>query len=330
MTEVCIPDLHAVSSKKARVLTRGTFETSATTGVGWITVNPWRADTTVRLGSKTSSTYAGNASTPLSTVDIGVVSYIGTKFPYPASSWGVDGISHRIVGVGLRVRYTGIELYRGGRAVMLRSPDNKPLIGNDSVASVFGYSQAKTFPVTEQWVMVAYKPVRPGEFEYSANAGTAGASSDDSLFFGVTGTAGPSNASAIFEFEVITHVEYIGEIDNITKSHSDIVGMSEIRNATMQDRPTRKEGKTLWERVVDIGSNVLHSASPMVHDAISQGVTQSFMTGLLQSGKNALGYLQRIPARIEAGAMGALRNTFKGGFLETLGTLAEDGALMLL
>jgi hypothetical protein len=266
----------------------------------------------------------------MSSVAAGVLGVAGTKFPYPASAWGPAGISHRIVGVGLRVRYTGIELYRGGRAVMIRIPDNKQSLGNESVSSLFGYSQAKSFPVTDQWTMVAYKPVRPVEFEYSDTAGTATGSSDHTMVYGVTGTAGPSNASAIFEYEVITHVEYIGEVDAITVSHSDVVGMSEIRNATMRDRPTKSEGKAVWKTLKDIGNNVMKFASPMVEDSIKQGVTQSIMSSVWNSGKNALGYLQKIPARIEAGAYSALRNTFSGGILETLGELAEGGAMMLL
>jgi hypothetical protein len=260
----------------------------------------------------------------------GTVAVLGTKFPYASATWGANGISHRIVGVGLRVRYTGIELYRGGRAVMVRIPDNKQALGLESVNSLYGFSQAKTFPVTDQWTMVAYKPVRPAEFEYSATAGTAGGFLDYNMLYAVSGTAGPSNSSAIFEYEIITHVEYIGEIDAITVSHSDVVGMSLVRNATMQDRPTKHEGKTLWSTISDIGNSILETASPMMHDSIRQGATQSLMSGFWEAGKGALGYLKKIPGRIEAGALSALKSTFSGGLLETLGELAEGGALMLL
>jgi hypothetical protein len=330
MAEVCIPDMHAVSSKKVKVLTRGTFETSSTTGVGWITLNPWRADSVGPLVAKTSASYTGSEATVFNSVAPGVTIGVGTKFPYPDTAWGLNGISHRIVGVGLRVRYTGIELYRGGRAIMIRMPDNKQSLGNESVASLFGYSQAKSFPVTNEWTMVAYKPVRPAEFEYSDTPGTADVILDSCMVYGVSGTAGPSTASAIFEYEVVTHVEYIGEIDAITVSHSDVVGMSQIRNATMRDRPTKKEGKAVWSTLKEIGNNVLNFASPLVEDSIKQGATQSIMSGVWDAGKNALSYLGKIPGRIEAGAYSALRNTFSGGLLDTLGGVLEGGAMMLL
>lgn len=34
-----------------------------------------------------------------------------------------------------------------------------------------------------------------------------------------------------FEYEIIRYVEYIGTISNISKSHVDLVGMSDIRNS---------------------------------------------------------------------------------------------------
>lgn len=213
---------------------------------------------------------------------------------------------------------------------MLRMPDNKQSAGTESPASLFGFSQAKTFPVTDEWTMVAYKPVRPKEFEYSSVPGTAEDTAEYTLLYAVSGTAGPSNSSAIFEYEVVTHVEYIGEIDAITVSHSDVVGMSMIRNATMQDRPTKHEGKAVWSTITDIGKSILNTASPMIHDAVKQGATQSIMGGIWDAGKGTLSYLKNIPSRIEAGALSALRNTFSGGLLESLGEMAEGGALMLL
>lgn len=157
---VCIPDLHSVPSKKTRVLTRGVFETSTTTGCGYIMVNPWRADSSFSLAWKTTPDYTGTSSTLYNAAAIGVNGIISTKFPYASGAWspGVNGgVKHRIVGVGLRVRYTGLELYKGGRAVMLRSPDNTDLQLVENIDRTFEYDQAKSFPVTSEWVMVAYK-----------------------------------------------------------------------------------------------------------------------------------------------------------------------------
>lgn len=299
-SEACIPDLHAVDSKKAKIVTRGTFETSSTTGVGWIIVNPWTADSSGPLGHITTSSYTGTSATVI-TGGTGTLPFAGSKFPYPSSAWTNNVVSHRIVGVGLRVRYSGIELYRGGRGVMLRMPENKDVYNYNSVDNLFSYSQAKTFPVTRDWITVAYKPVAPNEYEYShipQAAGDTGARF--SLAFGVTGTAGPTTNSALFEFEVVTFVEYVGEIDSISRSHSDVVGMSEIRNADMDDKPTRHPGKTLWRRMASMGNEIIKKASPMVQESISQSFTNRVMSGILDAGRGAVDYLKGIPAKVES------------------------------
>jgi len=321
----CIPDLHAVNSKKTRVLTRGTFETSGTTGVGFIVINPWCNNSDGTFGYKTANTYAGTAATTFAT-GVGVDVITSPKFPYTNAEIGP--IEHRVVGVGLRVRYSGIELYRGGRAVMLRQPENTNMIGAESVNTLFDYAQAKTFPVTTEWTQVVYKPVKPAEYEYSSSGrATQGGSAAFNLAFGVTGTAGPTNSSAIFEFEIVTHVEYVGKIDGITLSHTDVVGMSEIRNVTMKDKPTAHSHKRLLSTMSKIGQNIMETASPLVVDSIKSSESHGFMSNLLRQGKNAVKYLSNIPHQLEKGALQSLRRTFSGGLLDSFAPAMELLAL---
>jgi hypothetical protein len=324
----CIPDLHAVNSKKTRVLSRGTFATGATTGVGWIIVNPWCNESDGILGYKTSSGNTGTAATTFAS-GAGTAGnlFTGAKFPYSSGDISL-GVEHRVVGVGLRVRYTGIELYKGGRAVMMRQPDNLTMLGKESVDSLFSYQQAKTFPVSTEWTQVVFKPVKPDEYEYSGSPSTAqGQTTTYTLAFGVTGTAGPTDSSAIFEYEIISHLEYVGKIDGLTLSHTDLIGMSHVRNATMKDKPTRHSHKRLMSTITDIGSSILQTASPMVLESIKSGESHGFISTLMRQGRNALKYIGNIPQQIERGAMSTLRRTFSGGLLESLAPALELLAL---
>jgi len=227
------------------------------------------------------------------------------------------------VGCGLRVRYIGPELYQGGQLLGLRMPDNSDAVGK-TPAQLYDFSQAKTFPVSKEWVTLTWKPVAPEEFEY---ADTAALSFKHSLAFTVTGTTNVSNLSASFEYEYITHMEYIGAVDAITRSHSNIVDMSRIRNATMKDKPSRHTHARLMRSIMNIGEEVVHTASPMVRESIQQSAAQMFVSGLKRAGSSALNYVRSIPASIESSAMSALRRTFSGGLLESIAPALEMIAL---
>jgi hypothetical protein len=306
------------------------MQSSATTGIGYILVNPWAANSSSTIIYKTTDAYAGSGATTF-TLAAGVSAVSSPKFPYTSSEIGITGVKYRIVGCGLRVRYTGITLYEGGRAVMLRHPDNTTFVSNGTVDGLFDYSQAKTFPVTREWTQVVYKPVAPTDYEYSdlPDQPELGVGAPRCMAFAVTGTAGPNNSSASFEYEVVTHVEYIGKVDAITKSHADVIGMSHIRNATMGDRPTRHSHKHLVKTLKEIGTDVLESVSPMVMQSISGGQSHGFFSDLMRQGRNVGRFISRIPAQLERGAMSALRRTFSGGLLDTLAPAFESMALAL-
>lgn len=320
---VCIPDLHAVNSKKVRVLQRGQFATSGTTGVGWIFARPSVRCNDVSVATSTSSSYDGSSATVISTTSLNINNTILAKVPYSASEFGGDAIQARTVGFGLRIRYMGPELYMGGQVVALRIPDNGDALGK-TTNNLYSYSQAKTFPVTRDWISVMYKPAKPSEFEYGSLAGSP--SSPSSLVIAINGTTGVTNLSATFEFELITHLEFIGEVDALTLSHSNINDMSLIRNATMVDRPTTKPHNKVVKALMSIGNDVLHSASPMIQQSVMQGASNMFVNGLQKAGTNAISYLRRLPAQLERGAMTALRKTFSGGLLTTL----EEASPLLL
>ena len=232
----CIPDLHAVPSKKISVKTRGIFSTGAD-GNGYLALCNWcnGSDGSALIAS-TSALASSSSILPLGTVD--TTSFVQTKLPYIEAEFEatsqVPGVQARTVGVGLRIRYIGPELARAGQITAVRHPDNETLV-NLTYQQIKQYRTAKTYPNERQWVYVLYRPVRPDEYHFSPNAGTP---SDGNNFrwetaFTVEGTTNTSGAPgpASFEWEVIRHVEFIGSIDNVTRTHVDLMGMSHVRNA---------------------------------------------------------------------------------------------------
>jgi len=228
----CVPDLHAVPSKKIRVKTRGTFS-SGVNGYGWIIVNPWCNSSDFAVASHSISSYAGAALVgDPAVLPAGVTNTTPSKIPYASAAFGAN-LRARTVGVGLRIRYIGPELARSGQIIGLRKPDNTSCVGS-APAALRTYEEAKTFSNKKQWMYALYRPVEPEDYEFSpfggANAG--GTVAYPIVFWvGDTTNSGGTPGPAPFEFEIIQYIEYIGDIDNVTASHVDVSGMAHIRNS---------------------------------------------------------------------------------------------------
>jgi hypothetical protein len=275
--EVCIPDLHAVPSKKVKVTTRGAFE-AGTQGEAFVALIPQCKTSDAGVLLITNSLYAGTSTTPLPRSGTGLVSVNAAKLPYTTTDFDVNQtVRGRVVGVGLRVRYTGTELNRGGKLIALRHPDNADLIPftpQFSSQAITQFETARTYPITRDWVTLNYRPTRPSEYNYASSAcGDAdeavGAFRYSSVFC-VTGAV----PSAPFEFQVVQFIEYIpgekGSIDNVTKVHSDIVGLSHIRNNLAETSSTRKPAQQLYNSLKRTGRDILKHSAPMVIEHVQK------------------------------------------------------------
>lgn len=196
-----------------------------------------------------------------------------TKLPYTTAQFAAstpNGVSSRVVGCGLRIRYIGSDMARSGQIVGWRHLDNETLVGlngNDIRAN----STAKTYPNDRDWLYVCYRPAKPAEYEFS-NYSCVDAEGPGTLYkypmgFWVDGTSNTTGGPgpAPFEWEYIQYIEYIGEIDTLTKSHVDVVGMSDIRNSLPEkstyqdvDSEKRRMARALTETIYD-RSGIPHS-----------------------------------------------------------------------
>lgn len=237
----CIPDLHSVPSRKVRVKTRGTFSTGAN-GWGWIVTSAWCNSNDATMAGYTTAPYVAAVGQPIIspavvTPNLGTIT--ATKLPFTTSqflTFLANGVQARTVGIGLRIRYIGSEMARSGQIVALRHLDNETLVGLNA-NSMRADATAKTMQNDREWHYVTYRPTKPSEYEFSSFACTdaEGPSTNYKyplgfLIEGTTNTSGGVGA-APFEFEIIQYVEFIGEIGNLTASHVDVVGMSDVRNS---------------------------------------------------------------------------------------------------
>ena len=276
----CIPDLHAIPSKKIRVKTRGTFSTG-TNGFGFVVHSPW---CTSNDSDSLAYTDASSALTAVIKSGVGVVNQSEVKQPYPLALFaglaGAQGVRARVVGSGLRIRYIGPELARSGQIIGIREPDNQTLEGQ-TATTVKDLTTAKTFNNDREWITVMYRPARPAEYKYSPDHCSASDSTNTkwSQGFLITGTTNTSGlpGPAPFEFEVVKYVEYLGNIDNITRSHTDIVAMSDIRNVlptkSVTDQPDQYSRHVIGRLYDHVSEN-----KPTYHKMI-KGVLSMHPTG---------------------------------------------------
>ena len=294
----CVPDLHAIPSKKLKIKTRGTFSTGLT-GEGFITVCNWCNSRTGGAVFATESVYAGSGSIlPPGTAGTTLTSQ--PKLPYIASDFEATnktpGVQARTVGVGLRIRYIGPELARSGQITGIRHPDNENLNGL-TFNAIKAYSTAKTFRNDRQWHYVMWKPVRPSEYHFSAEEATAsdGVNYKYETGFILSGTTDTNGAPgpAQFEWELKRFVEYVGNIDNITPSHTDVVGMSHVRNASPVKSTTAQPHKRVADIIKHIEDHVGESLPAIGAGALAY---KKFFGGEAAEAESSSGILDSIAA----------------------------------
>ena len=277
----CIPDLHSVPSKKVRVKTRGTFSTG-TLGDGWLVTSPWCTANNAASGGYTLAAYAGaNTVADPTAPPVNTGQLFQSKLPYTvaqfAATAGANGVRARTVGHGVRIRYIGPELARSGQIIALRQPDNQTLVGINPTGAK-NFTTAKTFTNQRQWIYCNYRPVRPKEYKFSPDPCTATdlVAYKFPIGFLITGTTNTSGTPgpAPFEFEVIEYVEFIGTLDNITVSHTDITAVSDVRNSlpnkSATDEPAQYVDKSIKKIVAHQQGNqpIVHKVIPYVKGLI--------------------------------------------------------------
>lgn len=249
----CVPSFPARPSYKVHSRITGTFSIG-TAGIGYIGVAPCVANDKKCI-YYTSSAFSGSS---LAVGATGMTSITNGSNPYASSAFvpssqSTDAMTARIVSIGLRIRYTGTELNRGGLIYGLVHPNHGNLHQTTTDAmSVF--RECIRRPVSRSWTQVVASAIDTDEADYPDPSDMMAIGTASSIIqAGLISTFPFSSGNCVtssnldlggipmafmvnsspgnqFEYEIISHLEYIGtQVQNaVTPSHADAVGLSKI------------------------------------------------------------------------------------------------------
>jgi hypothetical protein len=228
----CVPDNITLPSYKFCARYRGTVVVG-TSGVGFVGVDPYLFCSSTNSVLYTDSTY------PFPGITFGAagINAVASDSPYaidlfnPASN---NNFSARIVGFGMRMRYTGSEMSRSGQVVSYRQPENHSYPEPYPVSFYLGNREAVTVPADRQWHSCLWRPALPRDLAYYDDFPEF-STAEYSQFIAISGgTPGTS-----FEVDLLGWYELIGNtLPSLTRSHADPVGMSVVSAAMSEKQPT--------------------------------------------------------------------------------------------
>jgi hypothetical protein len=226
-------------------------------------------------GTFTQSAYAG-AIIPVNSATTGVSTYTSNSDYSPTMiGAGSNQAQFRVVGAGLRVRYTGTELNRGGQYYCLTEPTHDNLNGL-SIQNLVSFDECKKLNVSNRdWVTVLFHPTKQTaspdvgefdaniddlEFSYDANAGTNITTAGNN-YMAIVVQAPSAALSASFDYEAYAVLEYTGQIvRGTTPSHVDPTGFAAVHaTASMGgtlpfEGPAERHEETFMEKVESYAS----------------------------------------------------------------------------
>lgn len=222
----CLPHGFPLASRKMKTFARGI----ATIGsdIGFVIARPAAgASNNNFVVLSTDAGYAG--STVRDSTTMGVNASVANS-DYASSSFSTSSNQYRLVTAGIRIKYRGTALARGGRIVALEEPDHQSLDGH-TVSQLLSYKGATSLRPSggDDWTeLVSSGPKVPSELQYSENfLPTANPSNNAYMVLAFEGV--PDLA---FEWEFWGNYEIIGsDVRSKTISHHDAPGAFSISNA---------------------------------------------------------------------------------------------------
>jgi len=268
-SDVCIPDNQSLPSFKYSVRNRGTLAIG-TSGFGFVLCNPSLAAVNFSTAKFLKYTTAAfNAATiQIPTASTGIVNIVSS------SPLGAE-INTRLVTAGLRCRYTGTELNRGGQAIAYRATssvgvgDDDYLAHGSDLTTVAALERSELMPNNRQWVGTIFCPPNSESAQYSEpNPNYAVDADEAGYIMAILVTGAPGNT---YEFDFCAYYEAIssgsaGPVPNVSKSHSDPDGYGFVQNvyAQMADSDF---GKTLWSVMKSSAASYVSSHVPFTSAA---------------------------------------------------------------
>lgn len=287
--DACMPVTPAMNSRKMRPFVRGQLSTSSTTGFGFLIANMLAFANNVSTAWKSGATYAGST---LAITGTGVT--VLTSNSDMASSAFGDGLAnYRLVSMGMRVRYRGSELNRGGRVVVLEEPDHAQLVGL-TVDQVLAYEKAKEFEVDGKWCTLLFSgPVSPEEYDYQSSTVIATISNP---YMAIIVEAASATTSVTYDYEIFWNYELIGPtVRGKTTSDADDVGASVILGSVRSlNGSSFDSSHPMVSQTGRSGTNTAKSAALLAAHVqkYAENNHSSWITSAVNFGKKALPYIE--------------------------------------
>jgi hypothetical protein len=247
----CLPSPPILPSGKLKVWAKGTMALG-TLGVGYVMVRPSLANDTGGIFHSTSL-FEGDETATAGTG----VSAANNNSPYTTSNFSATAVQCRHVATGLRVRYTGTLLNRGGRAVAAESPSHNSLNGY-SQGDLLAIPEVRSVPIGQDWINEVWNVRLPGEYSFVTSPYPT-AITNPSLAIIVSGEPGNT-----FEFEVYTLGEVVGNlVTNATPSHGDSSLYSRLIDITGQLSTSALDryASLPWDKLSRVALNYVLKAS---------------------------------------------------------------------
>lgn len=269
----CIPSYPALMTRKLRVWCKGVMS-SGTAGFAYILASPERsAANTTNSVFYSGPTYAGSVLT--TSAAAGVLAGMSNS-DYPIGSFGATAnlAQYRVVSSGLRVRYIGTELNRGGQLIALQEPTHDSLEGY-TIPSMDAQDQSVRFKVNERWTTLTYRPITDAETNFSTDPSGGGLRP---YYLGMA-IQTPPGVTQTYEFEFFTNLEISGQnVRGSTPSHVDLTGYSAVHTVSQTSRLRLPHQETNEAREKSFLDEVLKYASEGLTWVLSHGA--AVLTGV--------------------------------------------------
>jgi len=267
----CVPSDFLNNNRIARTFVRGSFACGP--NVGFIAMDPFYMqfnDYPAVISS--NSSFAGTTIDLNDTANINLA-LSNSDYTTAVVGPGNAGLSWRVVGAGLRFRYRGTELNRGGTIHALHDPTHDSLQGR-SVSVIDGELQARQLPVTTKWTTILYRPVSPDDLELSITSPGSTTKSPNITaivprwYIGAVITPPSNSTLSSFEYEAACVCEYQGRnVRGQVTTHADPVGLSAALQSVVDIHPSQIDSKA-----------VTHTAFQNVLHAVREGITHMAAT----------------------------------------------------
>lgn len=240
----CVPTMPSLFARTVNITSKGVFSVG-TTGFGFIAIDPINAchnDNVLVNGTSTGFVIFSTATYAGTTIVLpgATVASDGGNSDYLAANFGIaaDLNTVRVVGAGLRIKYSGTELNRGGSVVAFHDPDHESVV-NRSFADIRGEDLARQMGPNSNndWMHITWGIADNVDVDFIPNNATLNAlpnTVDQGCFpMGIV-VESPPGAPGLFDYEVVVGLEISGRnVRGKRLSNADAVGFQAAQVTSM-------------------------------------------------------------------------------------------------